>query len=71
MTTLIYLANLTAILNSLAIVTLIVNQNESSNNILLNKNLDQNKGNPLENLTWLLLFTQFCFILVQIKVSTF
>ena len=69
MTTFIYFANLAAILNSLAVIALIINQNDSSKDIFISKNVDQSNRSPMENLTWLLLFTQLCFVLIQIKIS--
>jgi len=63
------LANLAGILNSLAVITIIMNQNDSSKDGLASQKVSISDGNPLRYFTGLFLIFQFVFLLIKIKIN--
>lgn len=55
------------LINSSFLVILILNQNEDTRDFS-NQNT-KSLINPLERLTWISLFLQFVFLLIQIKIT--
>lgn len=58
------------LLNSLLILGLILNQNESAKDSVVNS-ASSSSLNPLEQLTWGSLIFQFSLLLIQIKTNAF
>lgn len=60
------------IINSILIIGLILNQNESAKDTLNNsRNTDTKASNPLENFTWVSLCLEFSLFLLQSKETSF
>jgi uncharacterized protein with PQ loop repeat len=60
--------NLILFFNSILIIALILNQNESSRDAILNQN---SVSNPLEKFTWASFLLQIVILLIKIKVNDF
>jgi hypothetical protein len=58
------------VLNSLFIIGLVLNQNDSSKDSLKSQN-SSFLDNPVENITWLSLFFEFFCFLLKIKNTSF
>jgi preprotein translocase subunit SecG len=55
------------ILNSLFIIFLILNQNDTSKS--LSNSVSGSSSNPIQNITWVSLFFEFVLLLIQIKIT--
>jgi preprotein translocase subunit SecG len=62
--------NLILILNSIAIIGFILNQNDSAKDSVTNQN-SSSSTNPFEKLTWASLFLQLSLLLIKIKTNDF
>lgn len=62
--------NILLLINSIAIVGFILNQNDNTKDSLTNQNSVVSK-NPFENLTWISLFIQFSLLLIKVKINDF
>jgi hypothetical protein len=58
------------ILNSFLLITLILNQNESTKESTSSQNLGS-INNPFENFTWISLIFQFVLLLLKTKITDF
>lgn len=56
------------LINSIFLIGLILNQNDSTRDSIITKN-SSNLKNPLENITWISVFLQFSLMLIKIKIS--
>jgi len=61
---------ITLILNSILIITLILNQNENVKDSTINPN-SSSTTNPLETLTWFCFISQLVLLLIKIKTNDF
>lgn len=57
---------LTLVINSFALILFIFNQNDSTKDSLNTQNFSS-LTNPLENITWILVFIEFILLLIKIK----
>jgi preprotein translocase subunit SecG len=58
------------LINSLILIILILNQNESAKDSASNA-INTEIPNPLQNLTWLCVFLEFILLLVKSKITEF
>ena len=56
------------LINSVAIIILILNQNESGKDFTTNQNTI---SNPFENITWIMFFFQLILLLIKTKITDF
>lgn len=57
-------------INSLVLIGLILNQNDTSKESISNQNSSSNT-NPFENLTWIIGIFQLSLLLIKIKIVDF
>jgi len=61
------------LINSIILVTLILNQNESTKDItnIATSTTSNEISNPLQNLTWFCVILEFSFFLIKNKITAF
>jgi hypothetical protein len=57
-------------INSLILIGLILNQNDSTKDSVTNQNSNSLR-NPFENITWISLIFQLSLLLIKIKINEF
>jgi hypothetical protein len=57
-------------INSLLLIGLILNQNDSTKDSVTNQNSNSLR-NPFENITWISLIFQLSLLLIKIKINEF
>jgi preprotein translocase subunit SecG len=58
------------LINSLLLIGLILNQNESTKDVTSNSSTNE-MSNPLQNLTWFCVILEFLFFLIKSKMNDF